>query len=155
MIGMHKAFDELEALGWLDSKRRPRFVSVQAEGCAPVVRAFDKGLDHAPKWENAQTQASGLRVPGAVGDFLMLRALRESEGTAVAVSEQSLLDWTLKGSECEGICFAPEGGACIAAAAQLRESGWIREGERVVVFNTGTGVKYLEVMRQLLSLIHI
>jgi threonine synthase len=117
-------------------------VTVQAEGCAPVVRAFATGAEFAEPWENARTIADGLRVPAAVGDFLMLRALRESAGTAVAVPDAEMIDGTNLIGRTEGIFAAPEGGATVSAFRRLREGGWIEDGERVVLFNTGSGHKY-------------
>ncbi len=152
LIGMHKAFTELMELGWLKGSRMPRFVTVQAAGCAPIVRAFEAGADRAAPWPNAQTQASGLRVPGAVGDFLMLEVLRSSEGTAVAVSEDAWRTGMSQLGRTEGISACPEGGACVAAVKQLRETGWIEDSDEVVAFNTGAGTKYLEVLRALYPL---
>lgn len=149
LIGMHKAFDELAALGWIDAKKRPRFVSVQASGCAPIVEAFHAGREAAPKWENARTVASGLRVPGAVGDFLMLRALRETGGTAVAVDDDRLVADMVAMASLEGINACPEGGACVAAVRSLRASGWLAPADEVVIFNTGAGTKYVEVLDRL------
>ncbi|MBC8136231.1 MAG: pyridoxal-phosphate dependent enzyme, partial [Fibrella sp.] len=118
--------------------------SVQAEGCAPIVRAFQEGAESAQPWENAHTAASGLRVPRAIGDFLILRALRESNGTAVAVSEKAMRDAWQEMASLTGNFVAPEGAATLAALHQLRESGWVKDDERVVLFNTGSGLKYLE-----------
>lgn len=146
LIGMHKAFDELAELGWIDADKRPRFVSVQSTGCAPIVRAFEAGADHATLWENAATRAYGLRVPGAVGDFLMLKILRETKGTAIAVDDDDLLSDMLALGKLEGINACPEGGACISAVRALRGTGWIGADEEVVVFNTGAGSKYIETM---------
>jgi len=146
LIGMWKAFEEMEALGWIGAKR-PRMVSVQSTGCAPIVRAFNDGLDHAPEWQGAQTIAAGLRVPRAVGDFLMLRTLRESQGTAVAVDDERILYWMRRGSATSGFFLCPEGAAAIAATVDLLKSGWIKAEERVVVFNTGSGLKYAELMQ--------
>jgi threonine synthase len=143
LVGMWKAFEEMEALGWLGTQR-PRMVSVQAQGCAPVVRAFERGDEFAEPWENASTLADGLRVPAAVGDFLMLRALRESGGTAVAVSDAEMLEGTHLIGRTEGIFAAPEGGASVAAARKLLSQGWIEVGETVVLFNTGSGHKYTD-----------
>ncbi len=143
LIGMWKAFDEMQALGWIGSER-PRMVSVQGAGCAPMVQAFDKKLKSAPVWEDpAPTQAFGLRVPGALGDFLILEALYASEGTAVAVAEQDLLADTEVIAKRLGLQTSPEGGACLAATRTLRNKGWIQEQESVVLFNTGHGMKYL------------
>jgi threonine synthase len=145
LIGMWKAFAELRALGWID-EQRPRMVVVQAEGCAPIVKAFEDGATEAPLWPNAHTMASGLRVPKAFADFLILQTLRDSEGTAVAVSdeEMALAQRTLAGSE--GIFACPEGAATVAALQMLRQQGWIEAHERVVVFNTGSGLKYAELL---------
>jgi len=141
LVGMWKAFDEMEAMGWIDS-HRPRMVSVQSSGCAPIVRAFEQGADTATPWENAATVADGLRVPAAVGDALMLRAIRESKGTAIAVSDVELMEGATSIARAEGIFAAPEGGATVAAYAKLRANGWIKDGERSVLFNTGSGLSY-------------
>jgi len=141
LVGMWKAFAEMEALGWIGSKR-PRMVTVQADGCAPIVRAFDAGQEQATPWEGAQTIADGLRVPAAVGDRLMLRALRESGGSAVAVTDREMVDDVTLLGRTEGIFAAPEGGATVSAFRRLRDAGWIRDDERVVLFNTGSGHKY-------------
>jgi threonine synthase len=149
LIGMHRAFAQLEEVGWLAKGKRPRFVTVQAEGCAPIVRALADGSDYASAWQDAHTCAAGLRVPAAVGDFLMLQALRESGGTAVAVSDTDLVaDMRLMGGT-QGINAAPEGGACVSALRSLLASGWLKPDEEVVVFNTGAGTKYVEVLRHL------
>ncbi|MCA9744367.1 threonine synthase [candidate division KSB1 bacterium] len=146
LIGMWKAFDEMQQLGWIGSKR-PRMVSVQAAGCAPIVRAFEHGEEHAEIWQNAHTAASGLRVPVAVGDFLMLRAIRESNGTAIAISDDEFLsELSLFGAKT-GIVLCPEGAAAIVAAKKLLQRGWIHPDERVVIFNTGSGLKYQEALK--------
>jgi threonine synthase len=145
LIGMWKAFDELEALGWIDSYR-PRMVTIQAAGCAPIVRAFETGATRAEPWQNASTLAAGLRVPSAVGDALMLRALRDSEGTAVAVSEEDILSGVQLLGQSEGIFACPEGGAAVAGLRHLIEQGWVDREERVVLFNTGSGLKYLDAL---------
>jgi len=142
LIGMWKAFDEMEALGWIGSER-PKMFTVQAEGCAPVVRAWERGADHAEPWVGASTYASGLRVPGAIGDFLMLRALRESGGGAVAVADKSMAEWVLRIGADTGIFAAPEGGATAAAVPLLLERGMISPSDEVVLFNTGSGLKYV------------
>ncbi len=142
LIGMWKAFDEMEELGWIGSER-PRMYSVQAEGCAPMVRAFEAGADHATPWEGAHTYASGLRVPGAVGDFLILRALRESGGGAVAIPDRAMAEWVGVLGAATGVFAAPEGGAVAAAAARLRERGELGDDDEVVLFNTGSGLKYV------------
>lgn len=140
LIGMAKAFDELEELGWIGSAR-PRLVTVQCEGCAPLVRAFAAGDEVAAPWEGAATIADGLRVPSAVGDFLVLRALRASRGTAIAVSDADALEGCSLLAR-EGIFAAPEGGATAAAARALAASGWLHPEETVLLFNTGSGHKY-------------
>ena len=142
---MWKAFDEMEKMGWIGSAR-PRMVSVQAEGCAPIVRAFAQGDETAEMWQDAATVASGLRVPGAVGDFLMLRALRESGGTAVAVSDEELIEHSHTIAAHTGIFPAPEGGATLAALLKLKEQELVDTDERVVLFNTGSGHKYQEAL---------
>jgi threonine synthase len=146
LVGMWKAFDEMERLGWIGPKR-PRMVTVQSDGCAPMVRAFHEGQEFAKPWENARTVADGVRVPAAVGDFLILRALRESKGTAVAVSDEELMEGANAISRAEGIFACPEGGATLAAFRVLREQGWIADGESVVLFNTGTGLKYFHLWK--------
>jgi threonine synthase len=144
---MWKAFDEMETLGWIDSKR-PRMVTVQPEGCAPIVRAFEKNAEFAEPWENARTIADGLRVPAAVGDFLILRVLRESGGTALAVSDRSMIDGANLIGRTQGMFVSFESGAALAAFLTLRESGWIEKGETVVLFNTGSGTKYAHLWGQ-------
>jgi threonine synthase len=144
---MWKAFHELAALGWLDSPKRPRMVSVQSSGCAPIVRAFEAGQRFAEPFANARTVASGLRVPSAVGDFLMLEAIRDSGGTAIAADESRLGEWLRLAVSLEGIAFCPETAACVGALETLVENGWIKPDERVVIFNTGAAQKYVEVLR--------
>ncbi|HEY0404327.1 MAG TPA: pyridoxal-phosphate dependent enzyme, partial [Pyrinomonadaceae bacterium] len=141
--GMWKAFDEMEAMGWIDGKR-PRMVTVQASGCAPIVEAFKAGNRFAEEFPNAATVASGLRVPRAIGDFLILDALRASGGEAVAVADEELIAATLEIGAAEGLFCAPEGAACLPALRKLLAAGKIEPTERVVLFNTGAGVKYLE-----------
>ena len=143
LIGMGKAFEELEQLGWIDG-RRPRFVSVQATGCAPIVRAFESGADSSDPASDAHTLAAGLRVPRAIADFVILRYLRESNGTAIAVNDEEMLAGARRLSAATGVCACPEGGACLAALERLRGNGWIGANERVVIFNTGSGLKYAE-----------
>jgi threonine synthase len=138
---MWKAFDELEQLGLIGSKR-PRMYAVQAEGCAPIVKAFQDGEEHAPRWEGAHTQAAGIRVPKAVGDFLILRAVRESGGAALAVSEKSLMAAVDEAAMRDGFLLCPEGGATLAAWEQALEAGLVGKDERVVLFNCATGLKY-------------
>ena len=143
LIGMWKAFDEMEKMGWIDAKR-PRMVSVQSIGCAPIVKAFHDGTRFADEFPNAHTAASGLRVPKAVGDFLILDALRESNGTAIAVSDESLIAAVKEIGALEGLFCAPEGAACLPALREMIEQNLVKENETVVIFNTGAGVKYLE-----------
>jgi threonine synthase len=143
MIGMWKAFDELEQLGWIGSKR-PKMITVQAAGCAPIVQAFERGKETSEFWQGAATAASGLRVPKALGDFLVLRAVRDSGGTAIAVSDQELLDAGRVLAETEGLFVAPEGSACVAALEKLLSNGFLKRDEEIVIYNTGTGLKYLE-----------
>jgi len=147
LIGMWKAFDEMEKLGWIDGER-PRMVSVQTEGCAPIVRAFEEHKDSAELWQNPHTIASGLRVPSAVGDFLILDALNESNGTAVAVSDEELMEYSKVMAQNTGIFPAPEGGATLAALMKLKERSLVDSDERVVLFNTGSGFKYLEAFQE-------
>jgi threonine synthase len=142
LIGMWKAFDEMAALGWIARDRRPLLVSVQAAGCAPVVRAFDAGSERTEPWVNPQTQAYGLRVPAPLGGFLCLRALRATRGTAIAIAESDLQRATRDLAARSGIDVCPEGGAAWAALLSLRVRGFIRPEHTVVVFNTGTGLKY-------------
>src|SRR5579859_7372358 len=141
IVGMRKAFDELEALGWIGSKR-PRMVVVQAEGCAPIVRAYQKGERHAEPWENAQTSAAGLRVPVAIGDYLILDAVRDTGGTALAVSEDGIRAAQLELGRLAGIYAAPEAAATWAATSVLRRDGFLQGEERIVLFCTGMGLKY-------------
>jgi threonine synthase len=144
LIGMWKAFAEMEQMGWIDTKR-PRMVTVQASGCAPIVRAFETGKRFADEFSGAQTVASGLRVPKAIGDFLILDALRESGGAAVAVTDRELIAATKEIGATEGVFCAPEGAACLPALRKLIDADLVKPDERVVLFNTGAGVKYLEV----------
>ena len=143
LIGMWKAFDEMEKMGWISSFR-PRMISVQASGCAPIVEAFHQNLNHGADIENAHTVASGLRVPKAIGDFIMLDILRRSNGTAIAVSDEELVADAREIGAMEGIFAAPEGGALLSALKRLLETNEIDKTERVVLFNTGSGIKYLE-----------
>ena len=143
LIGMWKAFGEMEALGWISGKR-PKMIAVQTEGCQPVVRAFERGESKTQFWENAHTVAAGLRVPKPLGDALMLDAVRKSGGTAIAVSDEALLDASLELGATEGIFAAPEGGACVAALKTLLANGFLKPEERILLYNTGAGLKYLE-----------
>ncbi len=143
LIGMWKAFDEMEEMGWIGADR-PRMVTVQSEGCAPIVTAFEKGERFAEMFPNAATVASGLRVPKAIGDFLILDAIRASGGSAIAVSDAALIAAVREIGASEGVFAAPEGGACLPALRTLIERGEVQLDERVVLFNTGSGVKYIE-----------
>ena len=143
MIGMWKAFAEMEALGWIGSKR-PKMIAVQAEGCQPIVRAFEQGTEASQFWEGASTVAAGLRVPKPLGDRLTLVAVRESGGTAIAVSDRDLMDAGIRLASNEGIFAAPEGAACVAAAERLVRDGFLKPEDQVVIYNTGSGLKYLE-----------
>jgi threonine synthase len=143
LIGMWKAFAEMEELGWIGAKR-PKMISVQAAGCDPITRAFAQDAPVSEFFQNAATCASGLRVPKALGDFLVLRALRESAGTAISISDEEMLDAGMQLGAREGIFAAPEGGACVAAVGHLLKSGFLKSGERIVIYNTGSGLKYLE-----------
>jgi threonine synthase len=141
IVGMWKAFDELSELGWIGA-RRPRLVVVQATGCAPLVRAFQRGDDNAEPWRDARTLAAGIRVPSAIGDYLVLRAVRESAGTAVAVADEQIVDAQRTLARLTGIFAAPEGAATVAALAPLHRAGFLSGDERVVLFNTAMGLKY-------------
>lgn len=141
LIGMWKAFDEMEQLGWIDS-RRPRMISVQAEGCAPIVRAFEAGEEVATAFPNPRTAALGLRVPSAIGDFLILRAIRESNGLAVSVTEDDWREGSAMLAHDTGIFACPEGGATVAALQKLAQRGLVTQTDKIVLFNTGTGFKY-------------
>jgi len=140
---MWKAFDEMEQMGWIGPKR-PRMVTVQSETCAPIVRAFENDERFADEFENAATVASGLRVPKAIGDFLILDAIRESAGTAVSVSDKELIEAVAEIGAATGIFAAPEGAACLPALRKLIDRGLVMEGESAVLFNTGSGIKYVE-----------
>jgi threonine synthase len=146
MVGMWKAFAEMSAIGWIDPDRRPRMVTVQASGCAPIVRAFERGEERAGTWENAHTVADGLRVPRAIGDFLVLRAVRESGGAAVAVDDADMVTGMRDFGRLEGISAAPEGGAALHALRVLVAAGSVLPHHTVVVFNTGGALKYLEAL---------
>jgi threonine synthase len=144
LVGMWKAFAELEVLGWLENTKRPRMVAVQADGCAPVIKAFDAKASFCDFWTNAHTFASGLRVPKSFADRLILQDIYESEGTAVAVSDEAILEAQRQLASLEGVFAAPEGAATLAALEKLVKQKWIEPGERVVLFNTGSGLKYLD-----------
>jgi threonine synthase len=148
LIGMWKAFEEMEEIGWIPKGKRPRMVAIQAAGCAPIPKAFAEGQPASEMWPNATTSAAGLRVPKAYGDYIVLDIVRQSGGTAIAVSEEeifaSLSDW----SRHEGVMLSPEGAAATAAYDKLRNDGWIRKDDRVLIFNTGSGLKYIEAIEQ-------
>jgi threonine synthase len=142
LIGMWKAFGELAAIGWIPPDRLPRMVAVQSTGCAPIVRAWENGSEFAEPWVDAYTIAAGLRVPVAVGDFLMLAAVRESDGFAIAISDEAIAHAQERVPELDGLLLCPEGAATAAAYAQSLTDGRISKGDRVVLFNCGTGLKY-------------
>jgi threonine synthase len=146
LIGMWKAFGELRELGWLNSETMPRMIAVQSDGCAPIVRAFEAGERFAQPWESPATTAWGIRVPGAVGDFMILDAIRESGGCAVAAEEHRIAPTQRSASALEGIAFCPETAACLVALAQLVQDGRVQPDERVVVFNTASAVKYQDTV---------
>jgi threonine synthase len=143
MIGMWKAFDELERLGWISS-RRPKMIAVQAAGCQPIVRAFEQGVSRSEFFQNASTLAAGLRVPKPLGDVLILNILRESAGTAIAASDDEIIDAGRELASLEGIFAAPEGAACVPAARKLIASRFLKPTDRIVLYNTGSGLKYLD-----------
>ena len=147
MVGMWKAFDEMSALGWIDQVRRPHMVTVQAAGCAPIIRAFGANAEKSVMWEGAQTIADGLRVPKAIGDFLVLRAVRESQGAAVAVGDAEMVTGMRDLGRFEGINAAPEGGAALHALRVLVSEGRIKPRDTVIVFNTGGAYKYMDVLK--------
>ena len=155
LIGMWKAFNELKEMGWLESENMPRMVSVQSSGCCPIAQAFDSGERFATPFENAHTKASGLRVPVAVGDFMILDAVRASEGKAMDVDENRITELTKQACSAEGISMCPEAAACIGALQQLVDENWISKDEQVVVFNTGAMQKYVEVINSDLDRVDI
>jgi threonine synthase len=145
MIGMWKAFDEMEQLGWIGSER-PQMVGVQSSGCAPIVKAWDEGKKVSEMWSDAATRASGLRVPKAYGDYIILEILRKSGGVAISVTDEEIMDAVRRWAQVEGIFAAPEGAAALAAYRKLRGNGFFSSDDRVVLFNTGTGLKYLDTI---------
>jgi threonine synthase len=155
LIGMWKAFNELRELGWLESSTMPRMVSVQSTGCCPVVRAFDAGERFCTFFEGAKTVAKGLRVPAAVGDFMILDAVRESRGTAVAVEEEKIPDLMYLAASSTGVSVCPESAACVGAVEALTHSGWIEADERVVIFNCGALQKYVDLYEPDTPLLHV
>ena len=152
LIGMWKAFEELEQLGWVKPGKRPRMIAVQAAGCAPVVRAFDEGALASRMWDNAATFAAGLRVPKPYGDAIMLEILRESEGIAVTQTDEQILSSILDWARNEGVFLSPEGAAATAAYDHLVETGFLKASDRVVLFNTGAGLKYTDVIGEAIGL---
>ena len=152
LIGMWKAFGELEELGWVKPGKRPKMIAVQAAGCAPVARAFDAGESASQMWQDAATFASGLRVPKPYGDAIMLEILKESEGMALAVSDEVILASILDWARNEGIFLSPEGAAATAAYDQLIANGFLKSSDRVVIFNTGAGLKYTDVTAEAMGL---
>ena len=144
IVGMWKAFDEMESLGWI-GPQRPQMIVVQAEGCAPIVRAFEQGLRHAEPWQNATTIAAGIRVPSAVGDYLILDAVRQSKGTALTVTDQEILAAMREMGAAEGIWPAPEGAATLVGYRKLRDSGFLSPDTETLLMNTGSGYKYMDV----------
>lgn len=147
LIGMWKAFDEMERMGWIGSSR-PKMVAVQAEGCAPIPKAFEEGKDHADEWIDPDTLAAGLRVPSAIGDFLMLKAVRESNGCAVAVSDEEIISDTHELAAKEGIFSSPEGGAALACLRKLKKRGIVESSDNIVIFITGSGYKYIDILEK-------
>ena len=148
LIGMWKAFDEMQELGWI-AARRPRMFSVQAHGCAPMVRAYAQGAEHAEEWKDPHTLASGLRVPDGIGDFLILQALRKSRGAALAVSDADMLTAVREIAETEGLITSPEGGATLAGLKKLLDDGFLAGHESIVLFLTASGYKYLEALESI------
>jgi threonine synthase len=155
LIGMWKAFAEMEQLGWLKSPRKPRMISCQSDGCAPIARAFERGERFAAKFENARTIASGVRVPVAIGDFMIIDAVRASGGTAVAVQEHAIAPWMRKSAALEGLSICPETAVCLAALEMLLARGEIDAHERIVVFNTGAAQKYPEAVHEVIPLLDV
>lgn len=147
LLGMWKAFEEMEALGWI-GKERPKMIAVQSIGCAPVVKAWEENKATVETWANASTVAAGLRVPKPYADYLILDILKKSKGTAISVSDTEILDAARQWARTEGVFAAPEGAACLAAYRKLRASGFFQPEDKVVLFNTGTGLKYLDLFDQ-------
>ncbi len=144
LIGMWKAFEEMEELGWIDQGKRPKMICVQSDGCAPIPKALHEGSAASEMWPNAHTLAAGLRVPKAYGDFIILDIVRKSNGTAIAVTDDEIMDGVKELASVEGVFACPEGGAALAAYQQLLKMGFLKESDRVVLFNTGSGYKYLD-----------
>jgi threonine synthase len=144
LIGMWKAFEEMEELGWIEAGDRPKMISIQASGCAPIIKALHEGKAASEMWPDAHTLAAGLRVPKAYGDFVILDIIRKSSGTAVAVDDDAIMQGVQELAATEGIFACPEGGAALAAYQALLKSGFLKESDKVVLFNTGSGYKYLD-----------
>jgi threonine synthase len=151
LIGMWKAFDEMQEMGWIGAER-PKMISVQSTGCAPIVKAYDEGKPASEMWKDAETLASGLRVPKALGDFIVLDAVRKSGGVAVGVSDEEIMKCFSEWARDEGVFAAPEGAASLAAYKKLRKSGFLKESDRTVLFNTGSGMKYFEAVADYLKI---
>jgi threonine synthase len=152
LIGMWKAFEEMEQLGWLDGKKRPKMISVQASGCAPVVKAWQEHKPVVEMWENAQTNAAGLRVPKPYADYIILDILKQSGGTAIAVSEEQIFSAVEEWASKDGVFAAPEGAACLAAYKTLLAQGFLKASDKVVLFNTGSGLKYIDVVAEAMKI---
>ena len=146
MIGIWKAFEEMEQLGWIRKGKRPKMITVQAENCAPIVKAFAQGKSASEPWPEAETVAAGLRVPKAYGDYILLDIIRQSGGSAVDASDAEMMDALRAWASNEGVFAAPEGAACLVAYNKLRAEGFLRESDKVVLFNTGSGLKYIDVI---------
>jgi len=146
IIGIWKAIKEMEEIGWIDGKKKPKMVSVQAEGCAPIVRAFEQGEKFATEWSEPETIAAGIRVPKALGDFLVLEAIRDSGGTALAVSDGEIKKAIEQIARLEGMFICPEGAANVVALEKLIDKGWLNPGEKVLLLNTGAGIKYSQIL---------
>jgi len=155
LIGMWKAFKELNEMGWLESATMPRMVAVQSDGCCPIVKAFETNTRFAEPFPNAMTVASGLRVPSALGDFMILDAIKKSNGTAVAVSENRIIEWMKFATQMTGLSICPETAACVGAFEKLVKDNWIKRSDTVVIFNTASGLKYLDKTEMVLPRINI
>jgi len=152
LIGMWKAFNELEEIGWIDQNELPKMIPVQSEGCAPIVEAVEQGKEESQRWEDPDTIADGIQVPKAFGDKLILEAVYESGGTAVSVSDENILESSKELGETEGVFACPEGSATLAGAKKLLEEGFIERDEKVLLYNTGTGLKYINTYTENLDL---
>jgi threonine synthase len=152
LIGMWKAFDEMEQLGWLKSKKRPKMIVVQAAGCAPMVKAWNEHKQVAEMWQNAHTAAAGLRVPKPYADYIILDILKQSGGTAVSVTDEEIFAGVKEWASQEGLLAAPEGAACLPAYQRLVRDGFLKPTDKVVIFNTGSGLKYIDVIADALKI---